>query len=103
MTEDVYIGESKYILDWNNGYIMIIDLDLSKYIRFWIDDANDSINNLIKDLLFREVVRLTLKNNYGDWKSLKNNNEVSQIKPEAKPQEIIQKEAGTSSQIPFTF
>ena len=70
MTEDIKIDKSKYLLDWNNGYILIIDFDKSQYIRFWVEDANDNINILLKDLLFNKIVENTLNNEYGEWKSL---------------------------------
>jgi len=70
MTEDIKINNSKYILDWNNGYILIIDLDKSQYIRFWIDDIDKNIQDLLKNLLFKDIVESALKDKYGIWKIL---------------------------------
>lgn len=69
MCENICIDESEYIIDWRNGYIMIIDLDKSQYIRFWIDDVNDNIKALLKDLLFKKVIKKALNNECGKWKS----------------------------------
>ncbi len=68
MLENIKIDNSKYIFDWRNGYIMIIDLDRNKYIRFWTDDMN--INELLKILSFKEIIESALTNEYGQWNLL---------------------------------
>lgn len=70
MTENIQIDDSKYLLDWNNGYILIIDFDKSQYIRFWIDSINTNIELLLKELLFKKVVDNAINGEYGNWKIL---------------------------------